>query len=417
MMKKPKIAFVTPIYLPAKLSGSAFVIKNLAEELAQRGFNCSVITSNGLNTRFWYDPIFGKKINNTFEVINRVKVYRLECKQLLSFLALVLVRFFKSLLPKTLFNKLELFYCGPNLAGLTKILSCGKFNVIYSSPLPAYLNVAVIKACKKIIPRPKLILGACFHDLLPDYHNPELVKFIKKFDLIHVFSNGEKEDIKKAFKISENKFAVIPAFLRLQTMKKSDQIKDKVENFKKKFNLKNKKIILFAGGKIEMKGIYNLLNVVGDLSQKDPSLVLITIGSNNIPRWKKIIQEKKPAYLIDLGYVSEQQKEIIFSACDIYCMPSICESFGLSYLEAWQKEKPVIGANIPVVKQLINKASGGLLVEFGNEKQLKTAIQKLIKDPKLSRRLGKCGLRAVKSTYGSQKLIPKFETIFQSPEI
>jgi len=406
-LKKTKIAFVTPLYLPTQLSGSGTIIKYLAEELNQRGFDCSVITSNAFNTRYWYDPIFGKKIDKKFEIINHVKVYRLKCLQLKSFLALVLVRYFQCVLPKTLLNMLRLFYCGPNLVGLDEVMAREKFDIVYSSPLPAHLNKAVALAVQKIAPRPKLILGACFHDAFSDFHNPILTKFITHYDQIHVFTNEEKKNMIHTFQISGDKFTVIPAFIKLQT-KKMNQIRKEIANFKQKYQLENKKIVLFAGSKISPKGIYTLMGAMDKLSCQDPSYILLTIGSSDIPQWKEYVKKNKPAYLIDLGYVTQNQKEIIFGVCDIYCMPSLCESFGLGYLEAWQMMKPVIGADMPITREIIGKAMGGLLVKFGNQKQLMIAILKLTKNSKM----GQNGYAAIKTTYNFGKLYPKYKQLF-----
>lgn len=187
-----------------------------------------------------------------------------------------------------------------------------------------------------------------------------------------------------------------------------NQIRKEIASFKQKYQLENKKIILFAGSKIPPKGIYTLMGTMEKLSRQDLSYILLTIGSSDIPEWKKYVEKNKPAYLIDLGYVNENQKEIIFATSHIYCMPSLCESFGLSYLEAWQMKKPVIGADIPVMREIIGKTAGGLLVKFGYEKQLMTAILKLTKNSKM----GQNGYVAIKTTYNFGKLYPKYKQLF-----
>lgn len=393
-----KIAFVTPFYLPACLSGSGVVVNQLAEGLRQKGHDCSVVTSDGLNTRWWYDPLFGQRVKKKFEMINGVKVYRLSCRQFLSLPALILVRYFKFFLPQTIYNKLKLFYCGPYLVGLSKLLNKEKFDVIYSSPIPAYLNKQVGEAVQKLLPKPKLIIGSYFHASLLDYHNPELKKIFDTADLIHVATNSEKKDIQKIFKITDNKFFCLPHFLNLTKMKNIIDIKTEVKNFKNKFKLKDKKIILFAAGKIYEKGAFTLLNTMNNLYKKDFAYRLITIG-NNTPSWNKYKRRLHSDFLMDLGFVSEKQKEIIFAACDIFCMPSIAESFGLTYLEAWHKKKPVIGANISVVKELIQNADGGALVEFADEKALEETIKKLVENRALNKRLGNNGFKAVMKNY------------------
>ena len=60
-MKKKKIVFVTPNYLPVHLYGSDTVVRLLAEKFARSGFDTSVLTSNVLTPLGWYDPFFSKK--------------------------------------------------------------------------------------------------------------------------------------------------------------------------------------------------------------------------------------------------------------------------------------------------------------------------------------------------------------------
>lgn len=411
-MKKTKIAFITPLYLPAKLSGSIVTIQNSAEELAQRGVDCSIITSQALNTRFWYDPFSGKKTDKKFDRINGVKIYRLGCYQPISIFALIMVRFFRPFLPKRLYDKFLLLHSGPILKGLKPLLDKEKFTAIYISPLPTHLTKQALKIAQEISPRPKTILGARFHASLKDYLNPEFGKFIRNYDFIHVLTKEEKNDMKKIFAIPDHKFIIFPDFLRLQVMKEASQLKSEAKNFRRKFKLKDKKIILFVGGKTIPKGIYTLVEAVDQLTVSGLPLILITIGDNRHSLWQKYLREKQPKFIIDLGYVNEHQKEVVFTAADIYCMPSICESFGLTYLEAWQKAKPVIGANIPVVKGLIHAVSGGLVVKFGNSKQLAKTIKKLIQNPKLIHELGQNGQQAVKNVYNFQKLMPKLKILF-----
>ncbi|MCG2686224.1 glycosyltransferase family 4 protein [Candidatus Parcubacteria bacterium] len=411
MKPEPKIAFITPLYLPAKFSGSGVVIQQLATELARRGYDCSVITSDGLTTRAWYDPICGKRIEENFEIIKGVKVYRLPCRRILSFFYLAMVRYFRFLLPRALFNKLELLYSGPNLVGLTNLLQEEKFDIIHSSPFPTYSNKQAVDSAARLAPRPKLMIMPCFHSFLPDYHNPELGKILTKADLIHVFTNAEKEDLQKIFRLPDEKFAIVPLFLDLSKMTRPE--KSEVARFKERFNLIDKKIILFAGSKIHLKGIFTLTEAIKKLHEKDPTYALITIGNGN-PGWEKYKKKTNPAFLIDLGYVSEKQKEVAFGACDIFCLPSICESFGLVYLEAWHKRKPVIGANIPVVRELITNAQGGLLVEFGNEEALAETIQKLARSPRLAEELGQSGYRTLTLEYNLLKVLPKFENFLKN---
>lgn len=409
--KNKKIAFVTPIYLPANLFGSGVVVRQIAEAFAKNGADVSVITSNALVGRYWYDSIFGKKIKNRFEVVNGVKIYRLSCNQIISSFCFVLVRYCNFLLPPKILNKLQIIYNGPYLIGLNNILNKEQFDIIHCSPFPLNINRQIVEAVNKLKKKPKLIITPFFHSQVPEFKNQELQDILSNVDVIHLISNAEKDDINKLFKINQGKIKIAPLFIDTKKLFELENTHDEIKEFKEKHQLDKRKIILFAGNKGTMKGAIHLLLAVNKLYKKNQSYVLIAVG-NKTSAWekaKKVIDKK---CLLDFAYKQGKEKEIIFGACDIFCMPSISESFGLVYLEAWHKKKPVIGANIPAVKELIDGAKGGLLVEYGNEEELQGAIEKLASDRLLAKQLGENGYQALISKYDFSKIFEKYVDLF-----
>jgi phosphatidylinositol alpha-1,6-mannosyltransferase len=88
---------------------------------------------------------------------------------------------------------------------------------------------------------------------------------------------------------------------------------------------------------------------------------------------------------------AEGDKASLFDACDVFALPSIAESFGIVYLEAWLCGKPVIGARIGAVQCVIDDGHDGLLVDPANEAELATAILALLADPARRRAMGEAG--------------------------
>ena len=52
--------------------------------------------------------------------------------------------------------------------------------------------------------------------------------------------------------------------------------------------------------------------------------------------------------IVQLEDLDDHDKASVFDALDVYAMPSIAESFGITYMEAWLCRKPVIGADVAV---------------------------------------------------------------------
>lgn len=404
---KIKIAFVTPLYLPAKLSGSGRIVQGLAEGLTEKGYDCTVVTSNALNTRWWYDPLFGRRIKAKQGEINGVKIVRLGCRQLSSFLALIGTRYGKHILPRGVYDPIKFKHCGPLLYDLCKVLENGKFNFIYSSPFPAYINKQVAEIIPRLPNRTRWILGPYLHAELSDYHNPQLLSLLKTADAVHVASRAEEAQMNAIFQVRLKKYLRIPHFLHTDKLREIAEIQDSVDEFKRKYDLDDKYIVLFAGGRMRLKGAFALLQAMRKLAAKDNKLRLLMIG-NSTTEWNKLIKNLRPHFLVDLGWVSEEKKELVFAASNLYCMPSVCESFGLTYLEAWQKKKPVIGADIPPVRELICTARGGVVVKFGETEKLINAIQELRQNPLLASKLGRNGNCSLQKYYTREKVVQQF---------
>lgn len=404
-----KIAFITPHYYPSTLTGSGVVVMKLAEEFAKLGHEVSVITSNALAARYWYDPIFGKKIDKRYETYNKVKIYRLSCYQLYSSMYFILLKFFGKFLPKKFIDYLKIISNGPYLIGLDKILISHNYDVIHCSPSPLAINKQVITILSKMKEKPKLIITPFFHSQLSDFANPQLKKIFQSADIIHVITNTEKSEISARFSIDVKKIIVIPLFLDISNMHSIEKLKNEILNFKERYKLRERIIILFAGIKGHAKGAIDLLLTVDMLYRTNPEYILVTIGTDTL-EWRKAKKTVDRNCFLDLGYKTGKEKEIVFASCDIFCLPSKSETFGLVYLEAWYKKKPVIAADIPAVREFIGR--DGIFVEFGSKEQITKAITKIASDKNMASVLGRRGNKKLINAYTFSKVFPKYITIF-----
>lgn len=102
--------------------------------------------------------------------------------------------------------------------------------------------------------------------------------------------------------------------------------------------------------------------------------------------------------ILRLGAVDLQTKTDALAACDLLCVPSTQESFGGVYTEAWSFGKPVIGARIPAVSEVIDDGVDGFLVEQ-QPQEIADRIMTLLADDALAQRMGAAGRRKVDEQY------------------
>ncbi|MBI3581088.1 MAG: glycosyltransferase family 4 protein [Nitrospinae bacterium] len=84
----------------------------------------------------------------------------------------------------------------------------------------------------------------------------------------------------------------------------------------------------------------------------------------------------------------------LFARCDLFCLPSRHETFGLVFLEAMAAGRPVVALDSTAVPEVVRNGVDGILVEPGG-KGLPEAVISLLKDPALRENMGTAGRERV----------------------
>jgi len=186
--------------------------------------------------------------------------------------------------------------------------------------------------------------------------------------------------------------------------------------FRAAHGLTDEPLLLFLGRKVENKGIDILLEAMSAVWKEAPRTVLVLAGQAS-PYFQHLFQGhplSPDPRILSLDDFPEEEKADLLAACDILILPSQAESFGVVFLEAWAKGKPVIGARIPAVEDMIDHGKDGLLIPYGDPLALAAAIQKLINDPGLRQALGQQGRLKVDQRFEIGKVADRMEALFLS---
>lgn len=113
------------------------------------------------------------------------------------------------------------------------------------------------------------------------------------------------------------------------------------------------------------------------------------------------------------GMIDDEAKRRLLGGMDVLAMPSRTESFGIVYLEAWANGKPVVGAAVGAVREIIDDGADGLLVPFGQPEALAAALERLYSSPELRIRLGAAGRRKVEAHYTWDRVFGRIGDAFE----
>lgn len=114
------------------------------------------------------------------------------------------------------------------------------------------------------------------------------------------------------------------------------------------------------------------------------------------------------------GELTREQKIAFLHSLDVLSVPAIYhEPKGIFLLEAMACGVPVVQPRHGAFPEMIEKTSGGLLVEPGSAEALADGLHAIWRDPDLGRALGTAGARGVREHYTLEKMAARVEEIYR----
>lgn len=182
--------------------------------------------------------------------------------------------------------------------------------------------------------------------------------------------------------------------------------------FRKAHGLEAAPIILFLGRLVDYKGYRALLDAAQDIWKNHPTAQIVFAGPADQAA-KAILHGIADPRIRYVGVISDAEKNDALAACNMVCVPSTEESLGVIYLEAWAFEKPVIAADIPVMRSVISNGVDGILVPQ-RPVQVANAVDRMLSDPDMAKELGLAGNAKVQSRYTWEQAAKTHEAIYHS---
>jgi glycosyltransferase involved in cell wall biosynthesis len=153
--------------------------------------------------------------------------------------------------------------------------------------------------------------------------------------------------------------------------------------------------VLYAGRKAAEKNTPLLVEYFAryKLTHPQSRLKLVLIGSGGVR-----IPGRLSADILDLGFVTPQDKADAYAATLALCQPSLLESFSLVMMEAWLAGAPsLVHGRCAVTRDHCLASNGGLF--FEDYFEFVEAIELLARDGALRQRMGEAGRAYVLANY------------------
>lgn len=175
------------------------------------------------------------------------------------------------------------------------------------------------------------------------------------------------------------------------------------DRFRTKYNLEDRSLVLFLGRRDEGKGFSALLTAWSAVAAQVPEAVLILAGPvqpGSLDQLNQVLFHT----VRDIGIPNEVEKADALAACDVFCLPSAHESFGIVYVEAWSYAKAVICGPAPACREFIENGRTGLW-SSQHPDDLAEKLVLLLRNSQLRECMGAAGLALQRAQFNERTFL------------
>lgn len=227
-----------------------------------------------------------------------------------------------------------------------------------------------------------------------------------------VASERMQNEVREIYSIPQKRMAVIPnGIVRGKIHASLDP--QEAEDLRKSHDINPRdRMVFFCGRMTYQKGPDLLVRAIPFILEKHRYMTFIFAGEGDMSsECERLAKDLKiERFCRFLGYISGREKERLLCACDIVCVPSRNEPFGIIILEAWDAGKPVVATEaVNIIRNFVD----GLLA-YVQPESIAWCINRLMDNPEEMKKQGLAGQRRIESEFGWDRIAERTEAVYDN---
>lgn len=232
--------------------------------------------------------------------------------------------------------------------------------------------------------------------------------FLRFYTNVIAVSGGVKDIFIAREKADPAKIEVIPNGLEFKSFN-YDAV-----SVRRELGIDKKDFVIGSVGRVYPEKNHKYLVAVAKLlKQKNSDFKIVLVGSG--PAEDELRQAIKDAGLVDnfvlVGWQSEVYKYL--SVFDVFVLPSKYEGHPSSILQAWLLKKPVLGANVTGIREVIKDGYNGLLFSLSEPQGLSNILLNLKNMLEFCQKIGENGYNTMKEKYDIKKMYQNYQNYIE----
>jgi len=188
-------------------------------------------------------------------------------------------------------------------------------------------------------------------------------------------------------------------------------------SFRKKFDVSGK-IVLAVGRLSKEKGLDYLLKAASKVKNDMPKtrVNFVLVGPDYGVEAKLSSQAQSlgiEGNVLFVGPLRDAELTSAYLESDVYVLPSLFESFGMTLLEAMAAGKPIVASRYSAAPDLLRNGAKGYMINPYRPEEMAKALETLLTDSQLADRMGRIN-RSIVTQYSWNHIAEKIEKVYDA---
>jgi len=272
----------------------------------------------------------------------------------------------------------------------------------------AYLARQILSGAGGRVPRTITTLHGTDVTILgadPSYR--ETVAFcIDQSDAVTAVSASLRDDTKRQMPVKSD-IEVIPNFLDCSFHRRTPD-----PALRARYCPAGEKLVIHISNLRPVKQVDAVVRIFARIRERMPARLLIVGEGPELGRAEQLMNELGVTAHVEL--VGEAQDVTgLLSISDLFLLPSLQESFGLSALEAMACGVPVVASNVGGLPEVVIDGVTGFLHPPAYVAQMAESAMRILSDPALHERLAAGGVLVATERFSANRIVPMYEAVYE----
>jgi glycosyltransferase involved in cell wall biosynthesis len=173
--------------------------------------------------------------------------------------------------------------------------------------------------------------------------------------------------------------------------------------------------VVFPSRMLMTKGLGEFLEAARLLRERGVAARFLLVGEPDPDNPASVTEEtlRASAGSAEVEYWGRRDDmHSVMAGADIACLPSYHEGMPKSLLEAAACALPIVTTDVPGCRDVVRHGENGLLVPVRTTHELANALQELIEDPSLRRRMGDRGRERAEAEFSLHHILAAFLRLY-----